>query len=83
MRQSIVEEDQDWKPVEQFRLSLAEVGKGKVNSRIFNQAAPGATPNAEYLNRKRGSVFHKAFESGAQVAKDFVAPTYPKSEEAT
>ena len=26
----------DFKPVEQFRMSLAEVGKGKFSSRIFN-----------------------------------------------
>ena len=25
-----------FKPVEQFRLSLAEVAKGKLNSKIFN-----------------------------------------------
>lgn len=70
-----------FKPVEQFRMSLAEVAKGKINSRVFNQTAPGATPNADYLKTKRGSVFHKAFESSGQVLKDFVAPTYPKSEE--
>ena len=79
----IGEEKDDFKPAESFRNSLAEVAKGKLPSRIFNQAAPGAMPSAEYLSNKRGSVFHKAFESGGQVVKDFVPPVYPKSATST
>ena len=30
------------------------------------------------MKNKRGSVFHKAFESGGQVVKDFIPPVYPK-----
>ncbi len=37
-------------------------------------------PNLDYLKSKRGSVFHKAFESGGQVVKEFVPPVYPKPE---
>lgn len=72
---------EEFKAVDQFRASLAEVTKTNPKSRIFNQAAPGAIPNADYLNRKRGSVFHKAFDSGAAI-KDFVPPTYQKEPEA-
>ena len=70
---------EEFKAVEQFRLSLAEVTTNKLNNRIFNQSAAAATPNLDYLKSKRGSVFHKAFESG-QAIKDFVPPTYPKPE---
>ncbi len=66
---------EDFKAVDQFRISLAEVTKTNPKSRIFNQAAPGATPNADYLNKKRSSVFHKAFDSGAAI-KEFVPPVY-------
>lgn len=55
---------EEFKAVEQFRLSLAEVTTNKLNNRIFNQSAAAATPNLDYLKSKRGSVFHKAFESG-------------------
>jgi len=34
----------------------------------------------DYLNRKRGSVFHKAFDSNGVGIKEFVAPVYPKPE---
>ena len=68
---------EEFKAVDYFRISLAEVTKTNPKSRIFNQAAPGATPNAEYLNKKRSSVFHKAFDSGAAI-KEFVPPVYPK-----
>ena len=68
-----------FKPVDQFRRSLNEVVKSKANSRIFNQAAPGFMPNADYLKNKRSSVFHRAFQNDQSI-KDFVAPVYPKSE---
>lgn len=73
------QQNHEFKPVDQFRNSLNEVIRGRLNQRIFNQAKPGFTPNAEYLKNKRGSVFHRAFESDAAI-KDFVAPVYPKSE---
>ena len=38
-------------------------------------------PSKAYLNNKRSSVFHKAFES--QQLQDFKAPEYPKSPEQT
>ena len=82
MRSSMVGGGEDFKPIEQFRLSLAEVAQGKLNSRVFNQVAPGFTPNAEYLKSKRSSVFHRAFESSTAI-KDFVPPVHPKSAEAT
>lgn len=77
--------DEQFKPCEQFRISLAEVAKTNntsSNSRLFNQAAPSFAPpmNADYLKNKRGSVFHKAFESGGQMVKDFVPPVYQKPE---
>jgi len=55
---------EEFRAVEQFRISLAEVTTNKFNSRIFNQNALASTPNMDYLKSKRGSVFHKAFESG-------------------
>ena len=70
-------EQRVFKPVDQFRRSLNEVVRSKANSRIFNQAAPGFAPDAEYLKNKRSSVFHRAFQSDQQI-KDFVAPVYPK-----
>ena len=73
-------EEKEFKPVDQFRISLNEVVKVKQNNRIFNQTAPGFIPNQEYLKEKRGSVFHKAFESDGKAIKDFVPPVYPKSD---
>ena len=64
-----------FKPVDQFRLSLNEVVRTRGNSRIYNQAAPGFTPNVEYLKNKRGSVFHRAFENDKAI-KDFVPPVH-------
>lgn len=39
-------------------------------------------PNQDYLKNKRGSVFHKAFESGKD-ATSFVPPVHQKQEEDT
>jgi len=76
--------------MEQFKQSLAEVINGKIDDRpdanlsIKPENLPKlilATPNAAYLNTKRGSVFHRAFDSGGQAIKEFVPPVYPKPEE--
>lgn len=63
-------------------MSLAEVSRQKFSSRIFNQADPAKAPDPSYLNRKRSSVFHKAFESREQVMKDFVPPVHAKPDDA-
>jgi len=56
-----IQEEQDFKAIAQFRISLAEVCKGRLDNRIFNQTNK-AIPNAAYLKRKRSSVFHRAFD---------------------
>lgn len=74
----------DFKPGEQLQHSLAEVLKtGVKGGSIFKNAASHsmAIPSKSYLNNKRSSVFHKAFES--QQLHDFKAPEYPKSPEQT
>ena len=55
-------------PVDQFRVSLSEVMGLKPNEhdKIYKNTVAGLNmPNQDYLKSKRGSVFHKAFDSGA------------------
>ena len=59
-------ENKVFKPIEQFRLSLTEVTSGKFKGSVFNKAAgptptPPRNPKSNYLEKKRNSVFHKAF----------------------
>jgi hypothetical protein len=67
-------------PVDQFRVSLSEVMGLKPNEhdKIYKNSVAGLNmPNQDYLKSKRGSVFHKAFDSGAQ-ASTFVPPVHAK-----
>ena len=36
-----------------------------------------------YLNQKRSSVFHKAFDSNSEAISNFVPPVIPKDEAST
>ena len=76
------------KPIDQFRISLTEVSTGKYKGpvgSVFGKAAGGPTSipprnlKSNYLEKKRNSVFHKAFNSDSQQLKNFVPPVYVKS----
>ena len=69
----------DFKPMDMFLKSLTEVSKFKGQSNIFNTASASTQPDKAYLQRKRTSVFHKAFDK--KELEDFKAPEYPKTEE--
>ena len=72
-------------PVDQFRVSLSEVMGLKPNEhdKIYKNTVAGLNmPNQDYLKSKRGSVFHKAFDSGAQ-ASTFVPPVHAKDQKDT
>ncbi len=70
-----------FKPLEQFKLSLAEVSRSSKESKwLYHNAPPNSVPDKDYLKAKRTSVFHRAFESKDNV-ENFKAPIYEKSHE--
>ena len=69
--------------VELFKTSFAEVTQPQKDSKkkqLYSNAAASRMPDRQYLNTKRSSVFHKAFDSNAKVEK-FVPPIFQKSEQ--
>ena len=68
-------------PLELFKTSFTEVIKEKEEKRkqLYTNAQQSRMPDREYLNTKRSSVFHKAFESKDNV-KNFEAPIFQKSQ---
>ena len=68
---------QAFNPLELFKTSFAEVTKEKETKRkqLYSNAQQSKMPDKQYLNTKRTSVFHKAFESKDNV-ENFEAPIF-------
>ena len=54
--------------------------KDSKKKQLYSNASLSRVPDKQYLNTKRTSVFHKAFESKDKVEK-FVPPIFQKSEQ--
>ena len=59
---------------------VSKIGGSAKQKRLFSNApTDNKMPDRVYLDRKRGSVFHKAFDSKETVA-NFKAPVYEKKQ---
>ena len=59
---------------------MTQQQKDSKKKQLYSNASASRVPDKQYLNTKRTSVFHKAFES-KEKAEKFVPPIFQKSEQ--